>query len=504
MSASSALPKSAAYDTVGRYNQDSINGLDDCLLVRMLEAVDPRPNQVILDAMAGDGNLSVRLNSYCKTRGTGWPSLVVLEYSRVQAEFARMTLADMQARVIWGDVLAMQDLENGSILPDETFDRVMIKSANHEICLAKQAELYASIARILKPGGIFVNLGFLFDDVTERDEFRSIARVKDRLAGMESAVVNRHFLTRNELYPLLRDSGFADVTSHETFEYLIRSEIVAQHYFTGDQLDSYDLEHQAAQVKARTMRRKGRIRFEGDSSLMACPGEITAARKATRAESNEKIFNEYPYDFLRSIRAHSEMLTRACGEIPASAKVLDLGCGIGLLAERLVGRTSSYLGLDLSTEFVRICRERYGGQPGFEFAEADMNTFELGSRRYDAISILNALYLPGIDALKVLKRSLEALTPGGCLIVAGPTSPESYRKAEPFIRAQLEQDGLLSGNEWRMDEIGRANDRLLTQRGNYWSAEGMLALLKHVGFSGIRSVETSIYYGYSYMTVAFK
>ncbi len=40
--------------------------------------------------------------------------------------------------------------------------------------LVQQLDLYNNIFRVLKPGGMFINLGFLFDDVEERDQFREL------------------------------------------------------------------------------------------------------------------------------------------------------------------------------------------------------------------------------------------------------------------------------------------------------------------------------------------
>src|SRR5207244_11519669 len=122
------------------------------------------------------------------------------EFSRVQCELAQAQLAETPTNVVWGDILTMEDYANNAALPDRMFDRVMLKSGNHEIPLNQQLALYQSIFRVLKPRGMFVNLGFLFDDVEERDQFRDIARCKDSLAGMQSAVENRNFLTRDELY----------------------------------------------------------------------------------------------------------------------------------------------------------------------------------------------------------------------------------------------------------------------------------------------------------------
>lgn len=273
------LKEDKGFDLVGKYDQDSINGFDPQLIDQMLKLLEPEKAQSVLDAMAGDGNLSQRLYEYCLTHQIRCPKLFVLEYSQVQTEFARHKLAPANAEVIWGDVLTMTSRDSQIPIPDNSFDRVMIKSSNHEIPRSHQLELYQSIYRVLKPGGIFINLGMLFDDPQERDELREIARVKDTYAGMDDLAKNRHFLTRQEFYGWLTNAGFINIQSKQTLNYRINSSIVAQQYFSEDQRLQADLEHQAAQVKAYKMRLNGRIQFDRDVSLMLCPGEITTARK---------------------------------------------------------------------------------------------------------------------------------------------------------------------------------------------------------------------------------
>ncbi len=280
----------AAYDVVGRYKQDEVNGFTPALIDRMLDAAQLAGAESVLDAMAGDGNLTQRLYTYCKARGIPAPRTTVLELSPVQSEFARGTVAPLGASVVCGDVLAMTDSATGYVLPGNVFDRVLIKSASHEIPIALQPELYKSIFRVLRPGGIFVNVGFLFDDPNERDEAREIARVKDRLAGMEAAVRNRHFLMREELYGFLRGAGFASVRAAEAIQYNIRSQVVAEYYWPPERRMSADLDLQAAEVRAITLRKNGRVRFEGAGSVLQFPGEITTARKPLPAESARVVF----------------------------------------------------------------------------------------------------------------------------------------------------------------------------------------------------------------------
>jgi len=491
------------YDLVGRYRQDDVNGFSEEMIFQMLDAADLHRANDVMDAMAGDGNLTLRMSEYCAQRKVQFPRTTVLEFSRVQATFARVQLAPLGVGVIWGDILGMKDLSTGQPLPDAVFDRVLIKSANHEIPRDKQPDLYRSVFRTLRPGGVFINLGMLFDDVRERDELREIARVKDSLAGLQAAVINRYFLTRDEFYSFLHEAGFVEIRPARRLEYSIRSQVVAEQYFRPEVREREDLEFQAAQIKAVTLRRHGRLRFEGTSSVMTCPGEITIARRPTLAHANAAIFRSYPMDFLRHVRAHADLLEEASRQIVPRASVLDLGCGIGLLTEHLPDGIS-YQGLDLSEMFVNVCRERYGTRAGFSFGIADVNTAEFGGNGYDVVTLLNTVNLPGVNAVATLRKAHAALRKGGRVVVSGPTSRESFRRAEPSMLAQLEQDGRLAGNESQVQALRDANARILTQEGNYWSAEGMAALLKHLGFSTIVKVRKDMYYGCAYLVVAEK
>ena len=493
----------AAHDAVGRYQQDEVNGFTDDLLDRFLDRLQLTGGEKVLDAMAGDGNLTLRLHAYCQRKGIPFPDVTVVEYSRVQYEFARAALASLPVRVLWGDAVAMSDRGTGEPLTDASFDRVVIKSANHEIPLDQQERLYGSILRVLKPGGLLVNLGFLFDDAAERDDLREVARVKDTLADMHAAAARRHFLTRDELYSRLGRAGFLEVTAAEAIEYRITSAAVAKHYFARPGLEGADAEFQATQARSMALRRHGRLRFEGADSLMVLPGEITVARRPTWAESNAAAFRHCPYDFLRHLECHAQLLDKAVAWIPQGGAVLDLGSGPGLLAERLARRVSRYRGVEISPEFVAKCRKLMEASPEFAFEQGDIGAADFESG-WDALTILNVLYLPGIDPVQVLKKAHTALRDGGRLIVSGPTSPESYRKAEPFMRAQLERDGLLAKCEPLFRAVGEANDRLLPGQGNYWSVEGMIELLKGLGFRAVPGGDTQIYYGYAFLVVAEK
>jgi ubiquinone/menaquinone biosynthesis C-methylase UbiE len=269
----------ASYDTVGAYDQDAINGFSEQILDAMIALSQPASARHILDAMAGNGNLTVRFYDYCQRRGITLPPVTVVELSHVQCAFARQQLQDTPAQVVWGNMVTLEDYGQSTYLPSQAFDRVILKSGTHEIPLEQQSTLYASIFHVLAPGGLFVNLGFVFDDEAERDQFREITRVKDRLAGMQSAAEQRHFLTREEFYTRLHEAGFVDVRCGRYVQYTINTQVAIQQYFPPETWDHINAEIQSQQARALLLRRRGRIHFQGDSSIMLCPGEITLARR---------------------------------------------------------------------------------------------------------------------------------------------------------------------------------------------------------------------------------
>lgn len=494
----------AAYDSVGRYDQDAINGFQEGLVERMLELADLGSAESVLDAMGGDGNLTKKLTQYCVQRNLPVPARTVLEYSRVQKEFAAAELEGAGVHVIWGDAISMTDLASGEAIPAESYDRVLIKSALHELPLDRQLPLYRAIMRVLKPGGLFVAMGFVFDDREERDEFREIARSKDTLAGLESMARDRHFLLEDEFNERLLAAGFVDLRDGHLFDYRINSAIVAKAYFNRAGMEHADTEFQVTQARSMKLRRNGRIRFDGAETLMMLPGRITIARKPTAREASQQAFGRYPYDFVRNLACHRELLDHAEKYVQEGARVADLGCGMGLFADRLVSRRVAYYGVDLNSEYVLRCRERLGDVSGFTFDPGDMNQVELGREQYDVVALLNSIYLPGIDVPAVLANALDALAPGGVLLVSGPSGRDSFSKIEPQIRAQLEADGLLPAHEATFRGICEANAALLSQHASYYSGEGMLMLLSELGADPLPDGHVNIYYDAGFLVAVRK
>ncbi|MCO6429958.1 MAG: methyltransferase domain-containing protein, partial [Deltaproteobacteria bacterium] len=300
----------------------------------------------------------------------------------------------------------------------------------------------------------------------------------------------------------LRKVGFVEIQTAHAFTYQIRSEIVAKRYFKTEVIEQESLEFQISQLRAKTMRRKGKIRYEADASVMECPGEITVARRPTLIEENRAIYERYPYDFLRHIKAHREMLELASALVAEGSKVVDAGCGIGLLAEKVAGRCARYLGIDANPHFVEICRNRMRPYGNAEVVLGDLNNFRLEAEEFDCILALNVIYQEDIEPMPVLGMLRDALKPGGILVLSAPCSADSFKKCEKMMLADLDKEGALSGKDVIAEQIRAANARLLSPKGHYWSAGQISSLLRDIGFKAIERSDDSLYYGAAWLVAA--
>ncbi|WP_018692685.1 class I SAM-dependent methyltransferase [Algicola sagamiensis] len=270
----------ADYDVVGHYNQDKINGFTDDLLTQFIQFINPSQNQNILDVMGGNGNLTRRLLDHCTLHGISQPKSTLFELSKTQTDIAKSWLSPEECTVVCGDILTLEHDHETSIT-EQQFDCIFIKSANHEIPLSLQNKLYHNLFQLLRPGGQFINLGFLFDCEQEREELAGVTKIKDKLVGMENAVKNRYFLMRHEFYGLLEQTGFEQISSASRFDYRICSDAVKENYFPGQNEPPALRQIISAQRDSITLVRNNRILFEQSRSTMALPGEITIARKPT-------------------------------------------------------------------------------------------------------------------------------------------------------------------------------------------------------------------------------
>jgi SAM-dependent methyltransferase len=107
----------------------------------------------------------------------------------------------------------------------------------------------------------------------------------------------------------------------------------------------------------------------------------------------------------------------------APRRIIEVGCGVGLLTERLAPKCAAYFGTDLSAVAISRLREFTAARAELrhvELLECEAVDFE-GLAQYTAdMVVLNSVvqYFPNIDYLRsVLQQAAERVAPGGYIFV---------------------------------------------------------------------------------------
>lgn len=126
----------------------------------------------------------------------------------------------------------------------------------------------------------------------------------------------------------------------------------------------------------------------------------------------DELMADIPYD------RYVELIDSALNGIP-NKKILDIGCGTGLLSVKLAKMGGDVTGVDLSADMLRIATERAKSlQMPIEFVNQPMQGLE-GFENFDAaviaIDSLNYVIVEE-EVLLTLKNVYEALTMDGVLL----------------------------------------------------------------------------------------
>ena len=140
---------------------------------------------------------------------------------------------------------------------------------------------------------------------------------------------------------------------------------------------------------------------------------------------------------------------------PSNPSILDIGCGDGVLTQRMDGDSySHFTGVDFSK--VSIDKAKKKRFPNSEFITADAITYKPG-RKFDAIVFNEAFYyIHDTEKAKVLNRMLDHLHKDGILIISiyrEGTGCWEYFKENPKLE-ELDFTTVTTDEELRYWKIG--------------------------------------------------
>lgn len=97
--------------------------------------------------------------------------------------------------------------------------------------------------------------------------------------------------------------------------------------------------------------------------------------------------------------------------------VLDVGCGDGLLAERLATVSRSVTGIEPDPPAAQRARRRLREHDTVEVLDASFEDFDPNGRRYDLITFVATLH--HLELRTALSRARDMLTPSGEIAIVG-------------------------------------------------------------------------------------
>ncbi|MDQ2974672.1 MAG: methyltransferase domain-containing protein [Acidobacteriota bacterium] len=100
-------------------------------------------------------------------------------------------------------------------------------------------------------------------------------------------------------------------------------------------------------------------------------------------------------------------------------RVLDVGCGPGVMVEAVLARGGTFDGRDLSPEMIHESRERFGHLANVSFKEGNIEKMDLPDESFDQVIAMAVIeYLKSPD--RALAEIARVLRPGGVAVITIP------------------------------------------------------------------------------------
>ncbi len=125
---------------------------------------------------------------------------------------------------------------------------------------------------------------------------------------------------------------------------------------------------------------------------------------------------------------------------PRGRKVLDLGCGTGMLLRRIKGDHELVVGIDISLGMLRKARKEV---PDVPLILADADHLPFGDECFDAVFSVTVLQnLP--DPLSALREVVRVTKPGGRVLVSTLKRKHSKERVREWVKELgLREDEIL-------------------------------------------------------------
>ncbi len=126
--------------------------------------------------------------------------------------------------------------------------------------------------------------------------------------------------------------------------------------------------------------------------------------------------------------------------VKSSSRVLDLGCGNGMIAEYISDLTGAFVtGIDFIPEAIeQACRRIQGKSGRLQFQVMDMSDLDFPDSTFDVLISIDTLYFT--DLHSTLGQMARFLKPGGCMVIFYNQSWQPWTPIEEFDKESVHPD----------------------------------------------------------------
>jgi len=120
---------------------------------------------------------------------------------------------------------------------------------------------------------------------------------------------------------------------------------------------------------------------------------------------------------------HDELVENA---MLRSGRVLDIGCGDGLLLQRLAPFAQQVIGIDPDTKTIECAQTRLVATSNVSLVEGDFLTMPVPSQEECFSTVICVATLHHMDLRSALLKMRQVLAPGGRLLIVGIAADKSF------------------------------------------------------------------------------
>lgn len=149
-------------------------------------------------------------------------------------------------------------------------------------------------------------------------------------------------------------------------------------------------------------------------------------------KTNVGVYDLLADEYEACARENSEVVSESMDKLSLHtvppATVLDVGCGVGNIADALVNKGYVVDGIDISPKMIEVAKRTVSGA---RFFVGDVYTYSF-EKHYDVIVAFAFLHLfPRAEVVKMLQKFRKILEPGG-FIYTGTTESSEYTEGYEY------------------------------------------------------------------------